>query len=475
MSSFDISDEQKEKLKMYEDQVTKEFGDGHLEKANNLKRKTRISSGSLKVDRITGGGWKIGCLHGIWGPKGSGKTTACIQAMKWAQRMCHDCYEYITPKLIVPPEDADIEEWKDKRYHCMNCGAPYHEDQRPPKGKNNDTCKECGESVVVELDEDDSYDRIEGDYQCGCEDNDFSRFLILYVDFEGKLDLEWVEKIGVNLDGIRLERPDYGAQGADLTLDVIEQGIFDAIFWDSIATYITSERAEKSVEEDIVGTRAQEVGHVLQEFPSRVNQSRREHGVIPTMFVINQVRKDIGNHFGDDRTKPGGEAQEFMPSTWIKTRKAYTKSHQLTEGPGRSGDSKNGIAGGEGTFQSATKVHFRFKCEKNSTGPTTGTSVGPAMLVIDWKNRKAGDWCDHNLVYSQARKAGAIYKQDREWHIKDWPLVYDTAGDIKVDIRHRWYLKKHLQDMIHEREMNDFYNLVTENDWVDPDDDIKDL
>lgn len=473
MSNFNISKDRAEKLKMFEDNVKKSMGKGHLSSAESLKMNTRISSGSLKIDRITGGGWKIGRQHGIWGPKGSGKTTICIQAIKWAQRMCNECYEYIVPQLLVPPtgEDSDVEDWMSKRMHCMNCGAPHHLDDRPPLGSNNDTCKECGEPTVVELDEDDSYQRIEGDEQCGCDDNACSRFFTLYVDLEGKLDMEWVEKLGVNLQGVRVERPDYGAQAGDLILDVTEKGLFDLIITDSIATYVSTERMEKSVEDDVIGSRAQQVGQILQQFPSMVNQAFREHGVIPTMFVINQVRESIGG-YGDNRVKPGGKAQEFMPSTWINTKKAYGENHLIKDSPGKSGNTKSGTPGGAGVVQTATKVHFRMKCEKNSTGPTQGLEAGPVMLVIDWRNRKAGDWTDHRLVYEHGRKAGVIYKQDREYHVKDWPLAYSTAGDLKIDMRHRWYLKHHIKKLVLDRNLNDYYNLALENDWIKDDEDI---
>lgn len=68
--------------KVHDDLILLKLGD----KPSFLQR-DRISSGSIGVDRILGGGFVRGSLNQIVGPKSSGKTTTCIHAMVEAQKI----------------------------------------------------------------------------------------------------------------------------------------------------------------------------------------------------------------------------------------------------------------------------------------------------------------------------------------------------------------------------------------------------
>ena len=50
----------------------------------------RIPSGSVAIDRITGGGYPLGRIIEIFGPASSGKTTGCYHAIAEAQKMFPD-------------------------------------------------------------------------------------------------------------------------------------------------------------------------------------------------------------------------------------------------------------------------------------------------------------------------------------------------------------------------------------------------
>lgn len=47
------------------------------------KRIERISTGSLSMDRALGGGWACGLINSIAGPESYGKTTICLQGIRW--------------------------------------------------------------------------------------------------------------------------------------------------------------------------------------------------------------------------------------------------------------------------------------------------------------------------------------------------------------------------------------------------------
>jgi recombination protein RecA len=68
------------------DEITKKHGLGSVMSGNELINIERISTGSLGLDIITGGGWGVGKIVEVYGPESSGKTTVSIHGMVEAQK-----------------------------------------------------------------------------------------------------------------------------------------------------------------------------------------------------------------------------------------------------------------------------------------------------------------------------------------------------------------------------------------------------
>lgn len=68
--------------------IDKNYGKGSVftGSSGSLKELERISSGSLGLDMILGGGYAKGRIVELYGPESSGKTTLCIHAMVQAQK-----------------------------------------------------------------------------------------------------------------------------------------------------------------------------------------------------------------------------------------------------------------------------------------------------------------------------------------------------------------------------------------------------
>lgn len=58
---------------------------------DNLPTYVRISTGSIGLDRITGGGFPLGRIIELYGGESSGKTTVCLQSIREAQKMGLKC------------------------------------------------------------------------------------------------------------------------------------------------------------------------------------------------------------------------------------------------------------------------------------------------------------------------------------------------------------------------------------------------
>ena len=68
------------------EELNKRYGAGAVNTGNDIISIDRLSTGSMSLDNILGGGWGIGKIAEIYGPESSGKTTVCIHSMIEAQK-----------------------------------------------------------------------------------------------------------------------------------------------------------------------------------------------------------------------------------------------------------------------------------------------------------------------------------------------------------------------------------------------------
>lgn len=66
--------------------LEKHYGEGAVIAGNKTANVERLSTGSLRLDKITGGGYGLGRMIELLGPESSGKSTLCIHAMIEAQK-----------------------------------------------------------------------------------------------------------------------------------------------------------------------------------------------------------------------------------------------------------------------------------------------------------------------------------------------------------------------------------------------------
>jgi recombination protein RecA len=93
------------------DAILKKYGNDSILLGNNVVDVKRISTGSLTLDLITGGGWPIGRVIEVFGPESSGKTSLAIHSMIEAQKA------YPEKKILI----IDTEHALDRKY-CEKLG-----------------------------------------------------------------------------------------------------------------------------------------------------------------------------------------------------------------------------------------------------------------------------------------------------------------------------------------------------------------
>lgn len=126
---------------------------------------------------------------------------------------------------------------------------------------------------------------------------------VLYIDAENTLDVEWAQKIGVDVDKIYILQPK--SQSAEeifqIICDAIDTGEVGLWVLDSIGALLSAQELEKTLEDKTYGG----IAKALTLFGKKVEMLMQRHKC--TGIGINQIREDLNSSWGGIST-PGGKA-----------------------------------------------------------------------------------------------------------------------------------------------------------------------
>jgi len=459
-----------ERLRAVQKNTQKAMGKHHLVFADaGYVKRPMIPINCIQMDAAMGGGFQAGGFHLLWGWEAGGKTTTALKALSNAQKMCAKCTTFIQPSLLVEPID-EPDEWLSKRWQCQSCFAPYHEDERPisslydwTKEEGGDTkgidkahviCVECGvhgskDDVFGKLGEKDNWDRIEGDANCECGANEPS--IGLFVDFEGRLDLEWAQALGVDSSRMLLEEPEYGEAGVDVIRECIGQGVVDFVVIDSISHITASAEIDATSEDAVVGTSARLVNRFLRQLPGLQHRARNDWGVRPTVIGINQVRHKIGTFGG--HTTFGGEGQKFSASSTVKFTSSNAERDRVQVGR-KTRKEYLGLA---------KMTTIKARTEKSSVRAVRSLDFEMYLVTADHDGLRKGEFDDYSLTYNWGRSSGIIekrssgdpgYRKGLPWSVRGWPQTFRTAEDLQDEMHRNPFFKMHIHrhviQLVHE-------------------------
>jgi recombination protein RecA len=149
--------------------------------------------------------------------------------------------------------------------------------------------------------------------------------MVGFVDMEQALDLDWAQKLGVNLELMYHVQPDSAEDLADIVKAMLASGAMSLIVVDSIGGMITEEETEKAAEKDVVGTLAKVVTRMVK----IAAVEARKAGT--AVLLLNQVRAAIGA-YGPTTTTGGGFALKHATTMRMKFRRTGTPAYTLGSG-----------------------------------------------------------------------------------------------------------------------------------------------
>jgi recombination protein RecA len=139
-----------------------------------------------------------------------------------------------------------------------------------------------------------------------------------FVDAEHALDVQYAQKLGVNLSDLLISQPDTGEQALEIVDSLVRSGAVDLIVIDSVAALTPKAEIEGEMGDSLPGLQARLMSQALRKLTATIKKTNC------MVIFINQIRMKIGVMFGSPETTTGGNALKFYASVRLDIRRIGT-------------------------------------------------------------------------------------------------------------------------------------------------------
>jgi recombination protein RecA len=136
----------------------------------------------------------------------------------------------------------------------------------------------------------------------------------VFIDAENALDINYAEKLGVNIKDLIVGQPDSAEECLQIAERWINSGICDMVVIDSVPAMVSRQELNGDIGDSYVGVIARLMSQSLKKLAYGCNRSGTN------LIFINQIREKVGVMFGNPETTPGGRALKFYATIRLEVR-----------------------------------------------------------------------------------------------------------------------------------------------------------
>ena len=135
-----------------------------------------------------------------------------------------------------------------------------------------------------------------------------------FIDAEHALDVQYAQRLGVQLSDLLISQPDTGEQALEITDALVRSGSVDLIVVDSVAALTPKSEIEGDMGDALPGLQARLMSQALRKLTGSITKTKS------MVIFINQIRMKIGG-YGNPETTAGGNALKFYSSVRLDIRR----------------------------------------------------------------------------------------------------------------------------------------------------------
>jgi recombination protein RecA len=234
-----------------------------------------------------------------------------------------------------------------------------------------------------------------------------------FIDTEHALDVNYAERLGIDLDNLLLSQPEFGEQALEIVETLVRSGAIDVIVIDSVAALTPRIEIEGDMGDSQMGSQARLMSQAMRKLNAAIGKSHT------SVLFTNQLRSKIGVVYGNPETTTGGNALKFYASVRIDVR----RKEVIKEGQNIIGN------------------RVRAKIVKNKVAPPF--KEVEFDIMYNEGISKIGDMIDIGTEFDIIQKSGSWYTyegervQGREGLRKILIDTPDLFLDLEAKIRER--------------------------------------
>jgi recombination protein RecA len=139
--------------------------------------------------------------------------------------------------------------------------------------------------------------------------------LAAFVDTEHALDINYAQRLGVDLNNLLLSQPEFGEQALEIVETLVRSGGVDVVVVDSVAALTPRVEIEGEMGDAQMGSQARLMSQAMRKLNAAIGKSKT------TVIFTNQLRSKIGVIYGNPETTTGGNALKFYASVRLDIRR----------------------------------------------------------------------------------------------------------------------------------------------------------